>query len=606
MFCNSKKLKAFVLITGVLVVPGVFVYGQNTAPTLERTESITLLDSTRERDGLLGAVRRVKVQTAKLEINSGRSIEGPLQLLEITTYSLSGDRIENVSYPVISSTVGKEEYKYDDKGHIVEMTLRGDDGAILSREKYDYDFDTFGNWTKMLTSLVVFEGGELKFEPVEVTYRSLAYYFNDTIAQIVSSGSSTAGSTPAAVRGDAISSAVGAEVPANQLTLRGQPASSVEVGLKALPEAEPRETKETVLRPREDHDHGSSVEPASPAGSSSDDSSATLPRTAFSMRKEIQPEVGPVDRNMDIARDHLGEPKNLPANRSGENSNDGAAKVSAEPKNVSANRSGAKSNDGAAKVSAELKNLPANRSGANSNDGAAKVSAEPKNLPANRSGANSNDGAAKVSAEPKNVSANRSGANSNDGAAKVSAELKNVPANVPDPNETDSPPKVPAEVIKAFEYYRTGRQHFDSGAPKEAISYYQQSLKLEPNSAEVHLSLGHAYLKLKQDQQAIKSFKQATVLNSEMAEAFYGLGLSYFNLRRHREAAKAFKEATIVRPELAKAHYGLALAYQELEDEEGVLTEFRILERLDVVLAKKLADTFPEFNLPCRVPPYCK
>ena len=44
------------------------------------------------------------------------------------------------------------------------MTLRDERGAIVSREAYTYEFDKFGNWTRMVTSLVVFENGELKRE----------------------------------------------------------------------------------------------------------------------------------------------------------------------------------------------------------------------------------------------------------------------------------------------------------------------------------------------------------------------------------------------------------------------------------------------------------
>src|SRR5438045_36592 len=65
------------------------------------------------------------------------------------------------------------------------MTVRDDRGAIVNREAYTYEFDKFGNWTKMVTSLVVFENGALKREPVEVTYRTLTYYFDDNIAKIV-------------------------------------------------------------------------------------------------------------------------------------------------------------------------------------------------------------------------------------------------------------------------------------------------------------------------------------------------------------------------------------------------------------------------------------
>ena len=147
--------------------------------------AIPVLDSTKEQDGLLGSVRRVKTETAKIELKDGRPVEGLPQLVEITTYGIKGNRVENTSYPIEGGPVGKEEYKYDERGNITEMTVRDDHGAIVSREAYSYEFDKFGNWTKMVTSLVVFENGELKREPIEVTYRTITYYFDDTVAKIV-------------------------------------------------------------------------------------------------------------------------------------------------------------------------------------------------------------------------------------------------------------------------------------------------------------------------------------------------------------------------------------------------------------------------------------
>src|SRR5215211_1449282 len=147
--------------------------------------AITVLDSTKEQDGLLGSVRRVKTETARIEFKEGRPIEGATQLVELTTYGIKGNRIENTSYPIGGGVVGKEEYKYDERGNITEMTVRDNRGSILNREAYSYEFDKFGNWTRMVTSLVLFENGELKREPVEVTYRTVTYYFDDNVAKAV-------------------------------------------------------------------------------------------------------------------------------------------------------------------------------------------------------------------------------------------------------------------------------------------------------------------------------------------------------------------------------------------------------------------------------------
>src|SRR5215211_6226515 len=177
-----RILPAFLLLIAVLTLSAP-VRAQLT--TVSNRPAITVLDSTKEQDGLVGSVRRVKTETARIELKDGRPVEGPPQLVEVTTYGIKGNRVENTSYPLGGSLVGKEEYKYDARGNITEMTVRDDHGAILSREAYSYELDKFGNWTKMVTSLIVFENGELKREPVEVTYRTLTYYFNDSIAKIV-------------------------------------------------------------------------------------------------------------------------------------------------------------------------------------------------------------------------------------------------------------------------------------------------------------------------------------------------------------------------------------------------------------------------------------
>jgi Flp pilus assembly protein TadD len=155
---------------------------QNTIALAQPRHPISVLDSNKEQDGLVGAVRRIKTEAAKIENDAS---EGPRELIELTTYGLKGNRIENVSYPASDPVAGKQEYKYDDRGNITEMTVRNDEGSIVSREAYDYEFDSVGNWIKMVTSLMLFENGKLKREPVETTYRTISYYFTDEVAKIV-------------------------------------------------------------------------------------------------------------------------------------------------------------------------------------------------------------------------------------------------------------------------------------------------------------------------------------------------------------------------------------------------------------------------------------
>jgi tetratricopeptide (TPR) repeat protein len=416
MNCIKGRIVPAVLILGPVLTFAAPVQAQNSV-TASARPAISVLDSTKEQDGLVGSVRRVKTETARIELKAGHPVEGPPQLVEITTYGIKGNRIENTSYPIAGSLVGKEEYKYDQRGNIVEMTLRDDRGAILSREAYNYEFDKFGNWTKMTTSLVVFENGELKREPVEVTYRTVTYYFDDTVAKAVE---------------------------------------------------EPKPAKE---------------EPA-----------------------------------------------------------------------------------------------------------VARVVEQPKPAPAPAS-------IAEAVPEPTTNVKDSEVLSVNYSTAPVSKTSPNLAENPPSLTLT---PKAPPIEKQANDLYLTGRGQFDAGDFKGAVNSYLESIKLEPKSAEVFLNLGHAYLKLEKNGDALKAFKQSAKLNPDNAETQYGLGVSAYRSTRYKDAADAFKKATTLNPGMAKAHYGLALANQELGQTSGVLEQYRILETLDKSLAKKLAQTFPQFNFSCR------
>ena len=415
MNCIKGRIVPAVLLLGPVLTFAAPVQAQISV-TASARPAISVLDSTKEQDGLVGSVRRVRTESARIEIKDGRPVEGPPQLVEITTYGIRGKRIENTSYPIAGSLVGKEEYKYDERGNITEMTLRDERGAILSREAYNYEFDKFGNWTKMVTSLVVFENGELKREPIEVTYRTLTYYFDDNIAKAV-------------------------------------------------------------------------------------DAAPTIPTTATISVTTAEAVPEPVSREVEGA---------------------GIPSISF--------------NDAPGSTPEIRENPPPMRE-------------NPSPLVLTR-------------AEP--------------------------------------PPPAPASTNQANDLYLAGRNRFDAGDVKGAVESYLQSIKLEPGSAEVFLNLAHAYLKLQKNSDAIKAFKQSIKLNPDQAETHYGLGLASFRSSRFKEAADAFKKATVLNPGMAKAHYGLSLAYQELGQINGVLEEYRILERLDKSLARKLAETFPQYNFSCR------
>jgi periplasmic protein TonB len=189
----------------------------------------------REQDGLAGPVRRVKTETAKITVKNGKPVEGPRNVLETTTYDQKGTRVDNAYFlSAGGSLTGKEVYKYDERGNMVEMTLHNADGTLAAKEVYTYEFDAVGNWTKMTTAVAVIEGGQVSFEPSEVTYRTISYYLDETVMAKMSQPASKPAAQPAAQ--PAPSSAAQA-APAQTQTARAN--TNAQSGVAALPKPSP-------------------------------------------------------------------------------------------------------------------------------------------------------------------------------------------------------------------------------------------------------------------------------------------------------------------------------------------------------------------------------
>lgn len=173
--------------TSLALLSAVFVYAASAqmlaaapVPLLVARRAHASAASDREQDGLAGPVRRVKTETAKIAVKNGKPVEAARAVLETTTYDQKGNRVDNAYFLEAGGTLtGKEVYKYDDKGNIVEMTLHNADGSLLAKEVYSYEFDAVGNWVKMTTSVAIIEGGKVTFEPSEVTYRSISYFLDE-------------------------------------------------------------------------------------------------------------------------------------------------------------------------------------------------------------------------------------------------------------------------------------------------------------------------------------------------------------------------------------------------------------------------------------------
>jgi TonB family protein len=237
-----RPVGKFTLITIALAAFSTIALAQSNltakANVLQPAPAIAV-ESDRVRDGLLGPVRRVRTEVAKLSNQNGKMLEGKHAILEVVAYDIKGNKIENQYFPIAGANLtGKEVYKYDDKGNISEMTLVNDDGSLVSKEVYKYEFDFAGNWNRMTTSVAVIDGGKVAFEPNEITYRSIMYYLDENMMRMAQPAGQP--SSPAPANNVAGSNVIALNSETKNETVAPKPAannSSVSQKSAALPGA---------------------------------------------------------------------------------------------------------------------------------------------------------------------------------------------------------------------------------------------------------------------------------------------------------------------------------------------------------------------------------
>ena len=131
----------------------------------------------------------------------------------------------------------------------------------------------------------------------------------------------------------------------------------------------------------------------------------------------------------------------------------------------------------------------------------------------------------------------------------------------------------------------------ETGQLKNAIAEFKQVLKL--NASEdlkilSHYNIGNALLDLKQYEDAVSAYQESIKLNSQLSKPHNNLGLSYAALGRLDEAAAEFAEAVRLKPTYAEAHYNLGVTYLQLGQKREADEQLKILAKLNADLAAKL------------------
>ena len=571
----------------------------------------------REQDGLKGPVRRVRVETANIVTRNGKQMELPKSVVEVSTYDAMGRKIDSVAYPVEGATApGKEEYKYDNNGNIIEMTLRGNDGSVLSQERYAYELDEFGNWKKMTSAIAIYENGTISYEPTRVTYRTLTYYYGP--ATLKPGIAAAPVNTPAKQRTGAEATPV-ENKPAAQVD--SKPAAIVENRPATPVENKPAPTQPPAVASTPPINVTEKPAPVTPtsteANASKEDvklpilkiseevlrkAAVAIPEPEYPADAEIARASGPVQVELIIdqygvvtaARAASGNPMLFDAATSAaRNARFLMSAFSDRPTSAYS----VLTYNFARPV--EVASVPGNAS-PTATDTRIEKPASPENKPA----------PVLVAESPKPAPVVAPVSNNNPGATDTFAGHFNKGiASLASAKYKDAVESLTQAVAinpqDAIAHAKLGLAHSALGQHKPAIAEFKQAIKLNRAfvDADSYFRLGVAYLALADYASAVDPLKQAlygvkakvledrtkSTAGPNEAEINDALGRAYYGSGSYRQAVKAFETAVRLKPDLASSHYGLGLSYMEVGDKRSAEKAEQTLRKLNSRLADRLA-----------------
>ncbi len=98
----------------------------------------------------------------------------------------------------------------------------------------------------------------------------------------------------------------------------------------------------------------------------------------------------------------------------------------------------------------------------------------------------------------------------------------------------------------------------------ESADAYRSAIRLKPDFASAHNSLGAILLAQRQIVEARECFQCVVRLNPESAGAHNNLGNAFMEENRHEEAVACFREAVRLQPDMIEGHADLGRALAQL------------------------------------------
>src|SRR6266487_390103 len=152
-------------------------------------------------------------------------------------------------------------------------------------------------------------------------------------------------------------------------------------------------------------------------------------------------------------------------------------------------------------------------------------------------------------------------------------------ANIKDPTTTTAA----LFQTKALAFFHTSKAEmlYGRGFYEEALAFYEEALRLDPNDTDSYIGKGDALYKLGRYEEALAFYEEALRLDPNDTDSYIGKGDTLYKLERYEEALTFYEEALRLDPNDTGSYIGKGDALDKLGRYEEALAFYEEALRLD-------------------------
>lgn len=130
-------------------------------------------------------------------------------------------------------------------------------------------------------------------------------------------------------------------------------------------------------------------------------------------------------------------------------------------------------------------------------------------------------------------------------------------------------------AFRAWQLCQAGNRLFNSGKYEQALTYYNEIIRINPGSAAAWYNKGSALSNLGRYEEADACLKEATWLNKKFTVAWFNRGFVLYKIGRYREAINCYDKTIGIKRKYAEAWYNKALAEENINDIEAAMNSWK-------------------------------